>query len=288
MYIIYDMKPKRLFLFAGYNANGIVDDALMYYVKSLSKFGDIVLVMDSDCPDSELKKVQKFTVHTSAARHGEYDFGSYKRAYIWAAENLTLSNYDYVYMVNDSVYGPLYDLTTYFSKMESCPCDAFGLVKNPHHDHPHIQSWFVGLRQSVFLTDWYDQFMRRITKQPYKGAITREYEQGLSKIILAHNLTWCCLYSVRNRGVYNKIKKLYRAKMPFMKKVAFNRTHGALGRQILYVLNHITPTARDAIITSARAQYDEKHIDWLLTNNPLKIMARRIHHTIYKLFIEGI
>ena len=96
------------------------------------------------------------------------------------------------------------------------------------------------------------------------------------------------MYSVRNRGVYNKIKKLYRAKMPFMKKVAFNRNHGALGRQILYVLNHITPATRDAIITSARAQYGEKHVDLLLTKNPLKIMLRRIHHAIYKLFIEGI
>lgn len=285
---LYSMKAKRLFLFAGYNAAGIVDDALVYYVKSLSKFGDVVLVMDSDCPDSELKKVQKITVYASAVRHGEYDFGSYKRAYIWATENLTLSDYDYVYMVNDSVYGPLYDLTPYFSEMESGTCDAFGLVKNPHRDHPHIQSWFIGLHPSVFLTDWYDQFMRNITKQPYKGAITREYEQGLSKNILSHNLTWCCMYSVRNRGVYNKIKKLYRTKMPFMKKVAFNRNHGALGRQILYVLNHITPATRDAIITSARAQYGEKHVDWLLTKNPVKIMARQIHHAIYKLFIEGI
>lgn len=283
-----DSRKKRLFLFAGFNKSARIDDALIYYIRALNKFGDVILVMDSDCSESELKKVRKYTVYSSAIRHGEYDFGSYKRAYIWATKNLDLSDYDYIYMVNDSVYGPLYDLAPYFLKMESSLCSAFGLVKNPHREHPHIQSWFIGLRRSVFLTSWYDDFMRSITKQPHKGKITRLYEQGLSKLILTHNLTWCCLQTVRNRGVYNKIKKLYRTKMPFMKKVAFNRHHGALGQQILYVLNHVPSATKDAILTSARMQYGTDYVNWLLTNNPFKTFARHIRHATHKLFIKGI
>ena len=45
-----------------------------------------------------------------ATRHSEYDFGSYKRAYNWAQENLDTAEYEFVYLVNDSVYGPLFDL----------------------------------------------------------------------------------------------------------------------------------------------------------------------------------
>lgn len=282
------MKTKRLFLFAGYNANGIVDDALVYYVRELNRFGDVVLVMDSDCPKSELKKLSKLTLHCAATRHGEYDFGSYKRAYLWAIKNLNLADYDFVYLVNDSVYGPFYDLSPYFQKMESHGCDGFGLVTKPHRERAHIQSWFVGLRESVFLSDWFDAFMKKITKLPSKGSITREYEQGLTKQISAHNLSWCCLFSVRNRGIYNKIKKLYRAKMPFMKKVAFNRNHGALGRQILYVLNHTSPSIREIVLSSARGQFGATHVDWLLTRNPFTIIYRKIKHATYKLFVEGI
>ncbi len=288
MYYNQGMSNKRLFLFAGYNKSGLIDDALVYYLKHLSVFGDIVLVMDSDCSDSELKKVQKHCVHTSATRHGEYDFGSYKRAYIWAKKNLNISDYDFLYLVNDSVYGPLYDLTPYFQKMESCDCEAFGMVKNPHCEHPHIQSWFVGLRKNVFFSTWFDTFMNDITKLESKGAITRQYEQGLSKLISNHGHKWCCLYTVPNRGIYNKIKKLFLHRMPFMKKVAFTRTHGALGRQILYVLNHISTLAHTAIYNSATATYGHKYVNWLLTKNSIKIIIRRIHHTLYKLFIEGI
>ncbi|MBO5833577.1 MAG: hypothetical protein J6R22_01325 [Alphaproteobacteria bacterium] len=282
------MKTKRLFLFAGYNANGIIDDALVYYVRTLHNFGDIVLVMDSDCKKSELKKVEKFTLYSAATRHGEYDFGSYKRAYLWAKENLDLSKYDFVYLVNDSVYGPFYDLSPYFQKMESRGHDGFGLVTKPHRERAHIQSWFVGLCKSVFLSDWFDTFMNKITKLPSKGSITREYEQGLTKLIAKNGLSWGCLFSVRNRGIYNKVKKLYRAKMPFMKKVAFNRNHGSLGRQILYVLNHTSPSIREIVLSSARGQFGATHVDWLLTRNPIKIIYRKFKHATYKLFVEGI
>ena len=279
---------KRLFLFAGYDKSGCIDDALIHYTHSLSKFGDIVIFMDSDCDASELSKLKKYVLHASGKRHGEYDFGSYKRAYLWAIENLKISDYDFIYLVNDSVYGPLYDLKPYFDKMESGDCDAFGIVKNPHHDHPHIQSWFVGLRKKVFFNTWFNNFMNDITKLSSKGEITRKYEHGLSKLITAHGHKWCCLYTVSGRGIYNKVKKLYCAKMPFMKKVAFTRNHGGLGRQILYILNDTNKKLSNAILSSACAQYGPKHVKWLLTKNPIKIAFRNAYHILYKLFIEGI
>ena len=204
-----DSRKKRLFLFAGFNKSARINDALIYYIRALNKFGDVILVMDSDCPKSETDKIKKYTKYTSATRHGEYDFGSYKRAYIWACENLKISDYDYVYLVNDSVYGPLYSMTRYFDAMENMGHDAFGIVKNPNPKHPHIQSWFVGLTKNIFTSDWFDKFMNDITKLPSKGAITREYEQGLSKQISEHGFTWDCLYTVSGRGVYNQIKKLF-------------------------------------------------------------------------------
>lgn len=279
---------KRLFLFAGYNKSGIIDDALIFYVKKLSEFGDIVLFMDSDCADSEIKKIKKYCLHTCATRHGEYDFGSYKRAYIWATKNTNLADYNFIYLVNDSVYGPLYDLSRYFDAMENMGHDGFGIVKNPHHNHPHIQSWFIGLKQSIFLTSWFDKFMHSITKQQSKGLITKLYEHGLSRQISTHKLTWDCLYCVRGRGIYNQVKKLYKSGMPFMKKVAFTRNHGALGAQIRYVLNSTSMDAQKSILSAAQHANGIQYTNWLLTKNPIRILIRQIHHIAYKLFIEGI
>lgn len=281
------MYPRRLFLFAGYNKNGIIDDALVFYIEHLSKFGDIILCMDSDIPTPELKKVQKHCVYTSGTRHGEYDFGSYKRAYIWATNNLELHNYDFMYLINDSVYGPLYDMSTYLTRMESLPCDAFGMVQKRHKTRAHIQSWFIGLRPTVFTSQWFDIFIHSITKLISKTQITIEYEYGLSHMISENGLSWCGLYSVFNRDIYNCISKTFCAGIPFIKKDAFIRHNGALGAQILYTLNHISPRTRAIILESARAQYGDKYINWLLTKNPFKILLRNIIHISTKIFARG-
>lgn len=280
--------PKRLFLFAGYDVGGLVDASLMHYVSALSKLGDVALYMDSDVNSDEIAKLSPYTIYADATHHGEYDFGSYKRAYMYAREARILPDYDFVYMVNDSVYGPLVDLKPILEKMESKNLDAFGLVCNPHREHPHIQSWFIGCRKSVFRADWFDAFMCSVTKLADKGQITRQYEQGFTKLLIEHNLSWGCEYIVAGRGVYNKTKKLYKSGMPFIKKAAFPRHHGALGAQIAYILNNVDSKARDAILENARRTWGNKYIDWLLIKNPIKIIYRNLQHMLRKVFVEGI
>lgn len=282
------MTTKRLFLVAAYDAFGQIDASLIYYVRELSKLGDVILCMDSDCDEESVKKLSPNVVHAMAARHGEYDFGSYKRAYMYARAARMLPAYDIVYMLNDSVYGPLMDLRPTIEKMESQNWDAFGIVCNPHREHAHIQSWFIGCRTSVFTTHWFDRFMCGITKLPSKGQITRQYEQGFTKLVADHGLSWGCLYNIPGRGVYNRVKFLFKLGMPFMKKVAFSRRHGALGWQISYVLDRVTPEIKNAILENARRTWGDEYIHWLLTKNPFKILYRNIRHSINKVFVEGI
>lgn len=275
---------KRLFLFAAYDTNGYIDDALIYYVRTLSEIGDVVLVMDSDADTTQLNKIKPYVLYASAMRHGEYDFGSYKRAYIYARDTDIINNYDFVYMVNDSVYGPLYELKPIITELESSDYDAFGIVCNPHRDHPHIQSWFIGMRPNVFTSQWFDEFMMSVTKLPDKGMITKLYEQGFTKNLIERNISWHCPWCAPGRSVYNNVAQLYKRGMPFLKKNAFARMHGALGARISYIMRHINPIARDAILNDARRVYGKKYIDWLITRNPIKIISRHIHHATKKIF----
>ena len=59
---------KRLFLFAGYDKDGIVDDTLIYYLSELSKLGDIVFVMDNDASETELNKIKQIHFRQQAVR----------------------------------------------------------------------------------------------------------------------------------------------------------------------------------------------------------------------------
>lgn len=277
-------RTKRLFLFAGYNAHGRIDAALVFYVAQLSKLGDVVLVMDSDIAPGELKQIAPYVKYAAATRHGEYDFGSYKRAYQYARKNMNMAQYDFVYMVNDSVYGPTRPLAPICDKMESWRAAAFGLVCNPKKTHPHIQSWFIGMRPDVFLSQWFDEFITSVKKLESKGMVTYMYEHRFSALVVEHGMQWQCMWTIKNRGVYNRVKKMYRMGVPFIKKLAFTRHGGRLGRQISYVLRHCAPDARHAIMSAACDAYGTGYVQWLPTRNPIKIIYRNIAYAVRKTF----
>ncbi len=282
------MKHKRLFLFAGYDINGVIDESLIYYLRNLSKYGDVVLYMDNDCDKSELQKIDKYTIFAGATHHGEYDFGSYKRAFCWAKENVNLSKYEFLYMVNDSVYGPFWDLQKYLIHMENMNTGAFGMTRCNNKQGDHIESWFVGMRQNVFMSSWFDEFINSVKHESDKGTITYMYEHGLTRLFDAHNISWDALYNAPGRSVYNRVKYFYKKHMPFMKKNAFIRHNGELGRQILYVLNHIPKKLHDAILENAIRVYGENTVTRLLTNNPVRIIWRRITYAIHKILTRGL
>ena len=276
-------KTKRLFLFAGYNANGILDDALIFYVHELSKFGDVILCMDSDCSKSEMDKVKLYTIARLGNRHGEYDFGSYKRGFEYAKKHDILKNYNFVYLVNDSVYGPTLDLHDTIKNIEHLSTDAGGLVVSTHKTHEFMESWFVRLNKKIFISKWFDDFITSVTHQERKSAVTIKYEHGLSNSIKANGCSWSGVYYFHGRFTYNNPKRLFKVGCPFIKKSSFVRHNGAIGPQVNYVLNHCDKTVAQIIKNSANDAYTKEYISWFLTKNPLLYAWRGLKYAIQKL-----
>lgn len=219
------MGNKRLFIFAGYDRDKVVDSTLLYYLKSLSELGDIVFTMDNDLPPHELNKITEIpnVLHASAVRHGEYDFGSYKRGYIWARDNKLLNKYDWVYLVNDSVFGPLFDLKYTLEKLETSGADFTGMVECTDSRLPrHIQSWFVGLGRHVVKNPQFDDFITNITHQSVKAVIVYKYEMRLTQMLLMSGYKYSAIYSDSDTLLYRKPWWVISHGVPFIKKLSFD------------------------------------------------------------------
>lgn len=123
---------KRIFIFASYDQDCIIDKLVLHYLKSLSKLGDIIFFADSNHPEKELGKVRRIpnVIFANAERHGEYDFGSYKRGLIWAEQQGIPKNYEWLYFLNDSVAGPFLPLEPVFDDLEEADTDFTGLLGN--------------------------------------------------------------------------------------------------------------------------------------------------------------
>jgi len=276
-------KIKRLFLFAGYDPNGVINSALVYYINTLQLYGDVVLCMDNKFNKHEIKKLKMHPLSVFITRHKEYDFGSYKRAFQYAKSNNILKDYDYVYLVNDSVFGPMFNIKKILNKIETAPFDACGMVVSSHKTHEFMESWFVRLNKKIFMSQWFDEFISSVKKEPDKNVITIKYEHGLTNLIKNNGCSWGGLFTVRGRKTYNNPKYLFKHGCPFVKKTSFTRHNGALGKQIKYILKHSDESARNVVIKTVNHLYGKEYLNRFLTSNPIKILWRNIKYGITKL-----
>lgn len=290
-------KNRRLFLFAGYDKDGIIDDTLLYYLDCLSNLGDIVLVMDCDVHDiSKLKKLKNL-LYIETSKHGEYDFGSYKRGYMWAHNKKILNNYDWVYFVNDSVYGPLWNLEPVLVDLESRGPDLTGMVNNCNKNTPnHIQSWFMGMSKKLVNTVAVYNFLQCITKQDDKLNIVYKYEVGMSRCILLNGFHMTAVYDqdddIKNI-VYLQPLEMLKNGIPFIKKLAFPCI-----KKIRFVYPYTTQNFIQMIIKHVERNGDNYFLSDILNNTELHAPYYSKHFrctifsfpvlTIYKKTQQGI
>lgn len=144
-------------IFASYSMEGIIPEYVIYHLKELRKISDkIIFVSDNSLKNSqEWKKIEKLVDHAEFFHHGGYDFGSYKIGYNYIIQNKLENEFDDFLFVNDSCYGPIFDLSKVYEKMNGY--DFWGLVDS-EDDVYHLLSFFINVSQKVFKSDLLRQF----------------------------------------------------------------------------------------------------------------------------------
>lgn len=125
---------NRLAIFAGFDKDKIIHDYVVYYLSELSKSANIIYVADNDLAQCEVDKIKPYTIKIIAQKHGEYDFGSYKRGYLFAKQNGILDKYDFLILCNDSVFGPFYSFDKIFAEIPQRQDIAYGFSKHLEAD----------------------------------------------------------------------------------------------------------------------------------------------------------
>lgn len=270
---------RRLFLFAAYDAQAEVSETDLYYLKALNPYGDIRFVADNALDASQQAKLAGVVSSLRAERHGEYDFGSYKRA----LEGADLAAYDAVYLLNDSVVGPLNDLGYQLGRLERSGADAFGLAWHPSRHGSHLQSWFIGLTPKVFRSEWFQGFMHSVHHVPDKNAVCELYETGLTRLLLQQGMSIYAPFSLKGKSVYSQPLKLFKQGFPFVKKASFTRHGGNMGARLYQVMDGMDPVLRQAVV----ADFDRLHgagaMHHLLSRNPFRMLGRYLNYIFHKI-----
>lgn len=162
---------KRTIIFAHYDKDNVIDSYVIRYLEALRPLAtELIFVSDSDLSNEEIKKLNADKI--IVGRHGEYDFGSYKRGF------QAMSDADQLVFCNDSCY--LIDDIEALFENES---DFFGVITNTDSYPAHLQSYFVVFNRKVIESAVFKNFMSSITKLEKKQDIIEKYEIGLTQTL---------------------------------------------------------------------------------------------------------
>ena len=176
-------KPGRTVIFAMYNKDCVIPKTTVYYLTELKKIAsNIILIADNPVLKSELEKIKNIVNYCQFIPHDEYDFGSYKRGFIWAKENNLLDTTSDLVFCNDSCYGPVYDFENVFDTMQKRNVDFWGLCANIDFGY-HIQSYFWVLSSNVFRSNAFINFISSVTRQSSVQDVIMKYEIKFTKVL---------------------------------------------------------------------------------------------------------
>lgn len=173
---------KNLCLFAGYDKDGIIDDYVLDSIKQFAKISDVYYLADCEIKDSEKQRLAPHVKNYFAYRHKKYDFGSWSELIKKLGWD-TICKYKNLILVNDSVYGPFYDIKKITTDFEKSCCDFYGFTPNPKRRTYHVQSYFFIFKHNIITNKNFQNFFDNIEQLSNKGDIIKLYEKGLSNLL---------------------------------------------------------------------------------------------------------
>ena len=198
------MDKKRAIVFAGYSYDGLIFNDIYPYLKELRNYADFIVgVYDNPkLDDNEVKKMMSDYVDALIiGRHGEYDFGSYKKGYSYLKEKGILDGVDKLIFCNDSVIFQGRSLAPFFKREVKKDFYGFTAYKKgiqyntpAKNIPPHIQSYFLSISKEIFSQDWFNDFIMSVKKESGKEDVIINYELGISKLINEHGYPLTSFY----------------------------------------------------------------------------------------------
>lgn len=217
-----ETNSSKICIFAHFNSNSLVDDYVFHYLKELNKQGfDIVFVSTSEIIKEAQGKLSTLCKNLVIRQNIGYDFMSWKVG-LDLIESKKI-NPDLILLANDSVYGPLFDLSNVFNDFKNKSVNIYGMTDSYEVDY-HIQSYFIIFDKQVLESKSWKTFWKEIQVYDDKTELITNCEVGLTQRLMQTELKVDCFCKSSDVAHQAIIKQ--HSYYSFLKKNrAYNVTH---------------------------------------------------------------
>lgn len=184
---------KRAIIFVHFDKDGLLDPHVQFFLGELRKHCETLIFVSASILPTELEKAALICDQAISRENVGYDFVSWK---VGLAALVYPESYDEVTFVNDSCYGPLFDLGRVFDQASSKSCDMWGLTYS-HELVFHIQSFFFSFRRSIIASADFKQFWDSVEPLSNKAEIIKRYELGMTSYFRERGFRTYALFDIR-------------------------------------------------------------------------------------------
>jgi len=183
----------RTAIVASYFGKGVIPETLIYLLRGLREVVDNIVYV-ADCPvfPDEVEKLRGLVTIARFKRHGQYDFGSYRRGLEIARAEGLLDRVlaDDLVVINDSSYGPVYPFSESFDKMAAKECDFWGYTGYNAFGNIHISSYFYYFKRNVIDSGAIDEFLSGVTGRFERDKVIVKFELKMTAFLEQRGFRW--------------------------------------------------------------------------------------------------
>ncbi len=246
---------KRLLLYVHFNKYNRVSSHVYYQLSQMRPlFSKVVFISNSQVSDADFQKLasQKLMDAFIQRENTGFDFAAWRdgMTHIGFEE---LKTYDVITTMNDTCFGPLWDIKDYFLSYEQDDqVDFWGLTNNrktPKSRHTqgfreHIQSYFITFKKSVIQSQEFTDFWSSVENLTDIQEVIDKYETRVTTVFLDAGFNYKVVFDTTQEDIsymlhpdfsYYNPTAILNHKVPFIKVKAIGNNQ------------HITPYLLDDI-----------------------------------------
>lgn len=184
---------KRLLLYVHFNKYDKLSDYVLYQLEKMRPlFSHVVFISNSQLHADDLARLESahlFDDFIQRENRG-YDFAAWQAGMLHVGFE-DMKTYDSVTVMNDTCFGPLWDMQPYYEKYEQDETvDFWGMTNHQETDaevfyiHEHVQSYFMSFKQKLVASSAFTKFWRGVEAYEDVNDVIVNYETKFTKHLL--------------------------------------------------------------------------------------------------------
>ncbi len=196
----------RVLIYVSFDAHSEIRPPVIEQLEAFQRLGyqTIFVSTSPQLGPSQLDSLRNSCHMVIHRKNLGYDFCSWKLGY--QALSTDRGAIESLILMNDSCFGPSFDLQNVLQQMRQAPGAVFGITKSYEIDE-YIQSYFFHFGKDLLRTALVDRFFDRIRILNSKWAIVRYFEIGSSRFFRRRRVPLLALVDPREPRIAEIMKR---------------------------------------------------------------------------------